>query len=239
MKRRSIAAITAVAMAIGACIPPAAACPDLAGGEPAAAAQLRWVGFGDDQVSLLFGLRAGEPFGIPAHRVDGSAAELRVRLPGARLRYPDGSASYLGERALHPPRGRIHEVRVDEDADGVVIVLRSGAPGCARLASRRYGLGTTHPAALVSIALRHGPVIALDRDRGQPGYPMQVIGLGFQPSSPVAFQAAGRQLWTSTSDASGHLDTVLVVPDLPVGDHSALARDPREGAAAWFRVEGR
>lgn len=68
---------------------------------------------------------------------------------------------------------------------------------------------------------------------------MQVIGLGFRPSSPVAFQAAGRSLWTSTSDTSGQLDTVLVVPDLPAGDHSVLVRDSSDAAAAWFRVEGR
>lgn len=237
MIHRFLVALASAAVMAGSCGAAEASCPTASGGEPGAVAQLRGIRFGDDQVSLLFGLRGGATFGVPAHSVDGSAVNVRVRIPNARLRYPDGSASYTGERALRPPGGRIVDVLIEDDGDGVILTLRASGSGCARLASRRYGLGTTHPAALISIALRDGPVVALDPDRGAPGFPMQVVGLGFTPSSPVALHAGGRVLWTASSDAAGRLDTVFYVPDLPPGDQRVIVRDAFGAATAWFRAE--
>lgn len=195
--------------------------------------------FGNDQLSLLFVQRAGELVGIPEHFVETTAAGVRVRIPGARLRTADGGSSYRGELPPAPPPGRIRGVEIAEEADGsVTIHLRVDGDGCARVASRRFGLGTTFSAALVSVALREGPVVALDPDHGAPGRGMQVVGMGFAPSSPVTFQVGAGVVWSSRSDERGELDTVLVVPDLAGRDHGALVRDSAGGTAlAWFRID--
>lgn len=195
--------------------------------------------FGNDQLSLLFVQRAGEQVGIPEHFVETTATGVRVRIPGARLRTADGGSSYRGELPPVPPPGRIRGVEIAEDLDGSVMIdLRIRGSGCARVASRRFGLGTTFSAALVSIALRDGPVVALDPDHGVPGRGMQVVGMGFAPSSPVTFQVGPGVVWSSHTDERGELDTVLVVPRLAGRGHSALIRDGAGGTAlAWFRID--
>jgi hypothetical protein len=197
------------------------------------------VSFGNDQLSLLFVQRAGERVGIPEHFVETSTARVRVRIPGARLRTADGASSYRGELPPVPPPGAFRSVEISEDADGSVVVdLDVDEAGCARVTSRRFGLSTTFSAALVSIALRDGPIVALDPDHGVPGRGMQVVGMGFAPSSPVTFQVGPGVVWSSRTDESGELDTVLVVPRLAGRDHSALVRDSAGGRAlAWFRID--
>lgn len=212
---------------------------EASGGEPGSIVQLRRLSFGNDQLSLLFVQRAGETSGVPAHTIEGVPGLVRMRIPGARLRTADGVSSYAGELPPDPPPGRIRSVEIAEDTDGsVVIELRVDGDACPRVASRRFGLGTTFAAALVSVALRDGPVVALDPDHGSPGTGMQVVGIGFAPSSPVTFQVGPGVVWSSRSDERGHLDTVLFVPDRPGRGHSALVRDGSGGTAlAWFRIE--
>lgn len=224
-----------VATACGAASAPCTS----SGGEPGSVVQLRHVSFGNDQLSLLFVQRAGEQVGIPEHFVETTARGVRVRLPGARLRTADGGSSYRGELPPAPPPGRIRAVDLFEEPDGSVVVdLDVDGVGCARAASRRFGLGTTFSAALVSIALRDGPVVALDPDHGAPRTGMQVVGLGFAPSSPVTFQVGSDVVWSSESDERGYLDTVLTIPDLPGQDHSALVRDGAGATTlAWFRID--
>jgi hypothetical protein len=209
------------------------------GGERGSIVQLRHLSFGNDQLSLLFVQRAGEPSGVPEHVVEAVPGLLRIRIPGARLRTADGLSSFAGELPPDPPPGRIRSVEIAEDPDGsVVIELRVDGDTCPRLASRRFGLGTTFSAALVSVALRDGPVVALDPDHGSPPGGMQVVGIGFAPSSPVTFQVGAAVVWSSRSDERGHLDTVLFVPDLPGRDHSALIRDAGGGTAlVWFKID--
>jgi len=200
--------------------------------------QLRRISFGDDQISLLFVQRAGEPYGIPEHVVTASAGRIRVHVPGGRLRHADGTSSYFGELEPEPPPGQIRSVGIAEEADGsVVIEVDVDGAACPRTSSRRYGLGTTFSAALVSIAMRDGPVVALDPDRAAPAGSVQVVGLGFAPSSHVTFDVRQRTVWSSRTDELGHLDTVLFVSDVP-GRGAALVRD-ESGLAAlvWFLVD--
>lgn len=224
-----------LASSCGAAAAPCAA----SGGEPGSIVQLRHVSFGNDQLSLLFVQRAGETSGVPEHIVASAPGVVRVRIPGARLRTADGASSYAGELPPDPPPGRIRSVGIAEDADGSVVVeLRVDGDTCPRVASRWFGLGTTFAAALVSIALRDGPVVALDPDHGAPRTGMQVVGMGFTPSSPVTFQVGAGVVWSSRSDERGDLDTVLTIPDLPGRDHSALIRDGAgRTALVWFRVD--
>lgn len=202
--------------------------------------QLRRISFGDDQLSLLFVHRSGGRYGIPPHTVETAGTTIRVRLPGTRLRHADGTSSYFGDLEPEPPPGRLRSVRIAEEPDGSVLVeIDGGGSACPRASSRRYGLGTTFSAALVSIALRDGPVVALDPDRAAPGGSVQVIGRGFAVSSPVTFDVQRRTVWTSRTDDAGDLDTVLFVSDEP-GRGAALIRDERGSAAlAWFLVDER
>jgi hypothetical protein len=200
--------------------------------------QLRRISFGDDQISLLFALRPGAAYGIPEHVVTASAGRISVRVPGGRLRHADGTSSYFGELEPEPPPGHIRSVGIAEEADGSVVVeLAVDGAACPRTSSRRYGLGTTFSAALVSIALRDGPIVALDPDRAAPAGSVQVVGLGFAPSSHVTFGVRQRTVWSSRTDELGHLDTVLFVSDVP-GRGAALVRDESGSAAlAWFLVD--
>lgn len=236
--RGSLACALALILALTSCTPAAVPCAT-SGGEPGSIVQLRHLSFGNDQLSLLFVQRAGETSGVPAHRVEGVPGLVRMRIPGARLRTADGASSYAGELPPDPPPGRIRSVEIAEDTDGsVVIELRVDGDACPRVASRRFGLGTTFSAALVSIALRDGPVVALDPDHGVLGRGMQVVGMGFAPSSPVTFQVGPGVVWSSRTDERGELDTVLVIPRLAGRDHSALVRDGAGGTAlAWFRID--
>jgi hypothetical protein len=232
--RRGLAA--ALLVVASASCAPAAPCAPVEGGDPDALMQLRRLSFGDDQLSLLFALRPGSPYGVPAHAVTSSGDRIRVRVPGARLRHTDGTSVFFGSTEPDPPPGRFRSVTVTDEADGTVVVdiaLEGGA--CARVASRAYALGTTFSAALVSIALRDGPVVALDPDHAAPGAAAQVIGTGFAPDSPATFQVDGRTVWSSETDENGDLDTVLFMPERP-GPHAALVRDRSRSALAWFVV---
>jgi len=228
-----------VLAAAAACAPAAVACPPLRGGEAGSVMQLRDLRFGDDQVSILFGLRSGGArYGIPPYEVERTGDVVRVRIPGARLTDPDGLPSYYGERTVSPPGGSIHEIGLSSASDGgVEIAMRVSGSGCPRVLARPYVLGTTNPAAMLSVALRDGPAVALDLDHGLPGYAMQVVGVGLTPSIPVSIDVDGRPAWTSRSDANGHLDTVLFVPALPPGPHRALIHDPGRSVIAHFRVD--
>jgi hypothetical protein len=221
------------------CAAPATACAPVAGGEPGSVMQFRGMRFGDDQVSFVFGLRAGgAQYGVPEHAVERDGDLVRVRIPGARLRNTDGSPSYRGERDVTPPGTGITAVSVTEGRDeGLTFDLRVGGRGCPRLLSRRYILGTTHPEAVVSVSLRDAPMVVLDPDRGPMGSPTQVVGLGMSPSSPVTFQYAGRTVWTSRSDVRGLLDTILYVPTADAGWHRVLVRDHSRATTVWFRSE--
>ena len=237
--RRSATIVALVALLSSlSCAGPPSACAPVSGGEQASVVQLRHVSFGDDQVSLLFVQRPGEAYGIPSFAVGVEHGVIRLRLTGARLRNPDGTPSYDGPRTFQSAEGRMKDVRIDEDRDGAVVVeIPIDGRGCPRVASRRSGLGSTFSAAFVSVALRDGPVVALDPDSGRPGGPMQVVGMGFAPSSPVIFHSGGRTVWVSRSDARGWLDTVLFVPDLPPGEHVVLVRDAAGAALARYRVD--
>lgn len=230
--------LATLVIAATSCTPAALPC-EARGGDPGSTMQLRHVSFGNDQLSLLFVQRAGELVGIPEHFVETTATGVRVRIPGARLRTADGGSSYRGALPPERPPGAIRAVGIFEDADGSVTVdLDLEEAGCPRLASRRFGLSSTFSAALVSIALRDGPVVALDPDHGVPGKGLQVVGIGFAPSSPVTFQMGSGVVWSSRSDERGHLDTVLTVPDVPGREHSVLIRDGAGGTAlAWFRID--
>lgn len=210
----------------------------MTGGEPGSVVQLRRISFGDDQLSLLFVLRPEAAYGIPEHTVTATAGRIRVHLRGARLRHADGTSSFFGELEPEPPSGRFRSVKIGEEADGSVMVeIDADGSECPRTSSRRYGLGSTFPAALVSVALRDGPVVALDPDRAAPAGSVQVIGLGFAPSSHVTFEVRQRMVWSSRADALGELDTVLFVPDAP-GPGAALVRDERGSTAlTWFLVD--
>ena len=237
--RGSLRAIAAVVLVMASSCGAASAPCTTSGGEPGSIVQLRHVSFGNDQLSLLFVQRAGERVGIPEHVIGMEDGVIRIRIPGARLRTADGGSSFRGDLPPLPPPGRIRGVEITEDADGsVTIDLRVDGDGCARVASRRFGLGTTFSAALVSIALRDGPVVALDPDHGVPGTGMQVVGMGFAPSSPVTFEVGPGVVWSSRTDERGELDTVLMIPRLAGRDHSALVRDGAGGTAlAWFRID--
>ncbi len=238
MRSRSVPLLLALAVAAASCAPVAATCAPLSGGEPGSVVQLRGVRFGDDRISFLFGLRGGDVYGVPAFTAKRAGDTIEVRMPGARLRYPDGTPSYLGALELRPPEGRIVDVSVaDDGGDGVTVLLRGAGLECPRAAARRYGLGSTHPAALVSIALRDGPTVVFDPDGGAPGFPMQVVGLGFTPSAPVGFQSDGRTLWTSHADAKGLLDTIMYVPQVAPGPHRVLGRNAGRTVSSWFRAE--
>ncbi len=234
---RRAAWLAGAALLAASCAEAPAACEARLGGETGAVAQLRWVRFGDDQISLLFGLTSGTRFGIPEHVVETTGEEIRISIPESRLRYPDGTPSYLGEEVLHAPGGGAIEVDVAPAGDGTRVRLRSAKRACPRVASRRYGLGSTHSAALISIALRDGPSVALDPAHGAPGFPMQVVGLGFGRSERVSLSVDGRGVWESTTDAAGQLDTVLYVPDLPPGERSVVVKGGGGSATAWFRVD--
>ena len=228
----------AVIAAVASCTAPAAGCQTVTGGEPGSLVQLRRISFGDDQISLLFVLRQGAGYGIPEHTVTATAGRIRVHLPGARLRHADGTSSFFGELEPEPPSGWFRSVKIEEEADGSVMVeIHADGSRCPRTASRRYGLGSTFPAALISVALRDGPGGALAPDRAAPAGSVQVIGVGFAPSSHVTFDVRQRRVWSSRTDALGQLDTVLFVPDHP-GPGSALVRDERGSAAlTWFLVD--
>jgi hypothetical protein len=234
---RALSCGLALVLSLSSCSPAAVPCTT-SGGERGSVMQLRRISFGDDQISLLFALRPGAAYGVPEHVVTTSAGRIRVHVPGGRLRHHDGTASYFGELEPAPPPGRIRSVRIAEEADGSVLmeIDVEGAP-CPRISARRYGLGTTFSAALVSIALRDGPVVALDPDRAAPAGSVQVVGLGFAASSHVTFDVRQRTVWSSRTDELGHLDTVLFVPDAP-GRGAALVRDESGSTAlAWFLVD--
>lgn len=210
----------------------------MSGGEAGAVVLLRHVSIGVDQVAFLFVQRPDATYGVPPHTVESANGVIRVRVPGARLRNPDGTSSYWGERSLRTPGGRIRGVTIDEAADGTVTIeLEADGGACPRVASRRSGLSSTFSAAFVSVALRDGPVVALDPDRGPIGYPMQVVGMGFRPSSPVAFHSDGRVVWDSRSDARGWLDTVVRIPQGPPGRRAMLVRDASGAAQVWYSAE--
>lgn len=233
--RRVLLALSVVAASCGSTT---AACAPVAGGEPGATVQLRGLRFGADQIAFMFGLRSGGVYGIPAFTAERDGDAVRVRVPGARLRNADGSPSYHGEREVRPPEGRIARVTIEEDAsEGVSIVLHGTGTGCPRTAARRYGLGSTHPAALVSVAFHDGPVVVFDPDGGAPGFPMQVVGLGFTASAPVAFQSEGKTVWTSRADAKGLLDTIMYVPPVAPGPHRVVIRNAARSVASWFHAE--
>jgi len=235
---RWAAPLLALVLATASCASPPPACGPASGGEAGSVVQLRGLRFGDDQIAFLFGLRAGGVYGIPAFTAEREGDVVRVRMPGARLRNADGSPSYHGEREVRPPEGRIARVTIEEDAsEGVIMVLRGMRSACPQTAVRRYGLGSTHPAALVSVAFRDGPVVVFDPDGGAPGFPMQVVGLGFTPSAPVAFQSDGRTVWTSHADAKGLLDTIMYVPPVAPGLHRVVIRNAARSVASWFRAE--
>lgn len=248
---RGVASVVILVIAAGACAPaetggPAPltvqpqTCAPSRGGDEGAVMQLRRISFGNDQVSLLFVLRPGAPYGVPEHQVSSATGLVSVRVPGARLKHADGTPSFFGEAEPSPPPGAVRSVRIAEEAEGAVTVtIGTDAPACPRVYSRRYGLGTTFSGALVSIALRDGPVVALDPDRAAPGAAMQVIGVGFAASSPVTFQVRGRTVWSSRTGEDGTLDTVLFAPESP-GRGAALVRDSHGSAAlAWFLVDER
>lgn len=234
---RPVALALVAVLLVTACAGAPVSCPVITGGDPGSLVQLRGVRFGDDSVSLLFGLRGGAPYGIPPFTVERAGDLVRVRLSGARSFYPDGTPSLRGPRDLTAPAGGMGTVSVRDEADGSVAVdIRAGRGGCPRVRDRRYILGTTHPAALIAVALHDGPVFVVDPDRGPAGWPTQVVGLGFTPSSPVAFLTGGRTVWTSRTDAKGWLDTTFYLPDAD-GSGLVVARDAARAATAHFRVE--
>lgn len=235
-RSRFVLALVALLSSLS-CTGSSPACAPVSGGEQSSLMQLRRVSFGDDQISLLFALRPGATYGIPAHEVSADGGRIRVRVPGGRLRHPDGTPSYFGATEPVPPPGRLQTVSVSSENDGSVVVeIVARGSACPRVTSRRYGLGTTFSAALISIALRDGPVVALDPDRQAPGQAAQVIGAGFAPESAVTFQIGPRTVWSSQTDKQGFLDTVLFMPDR-IGRGSALMRDASGSAVVWFLVD--
>lgn len=236
--RRALTATLVLALLTSGCGAPRA-CAPVRGGESDSVMQLRRLSFGDDVLSLHFVLRPGSAYGIPAHELSQDGGALRIRVAGARLRNPDGTPSFFGALAPSPPPGALRGVAVREDADGsVVIEVTTGSAACALVHSRLYGLGSTFSAALVSIALRAGPVVALDPAHAAPGASVQVVGMGFRPSATATFHIGARTVWSSVTDEEGLLDTSVSVPAAS-GRGAVLVRQGLAAALAWVEVDER
>jgi len=211
-------------------------CGTTTGGNAGVETQLRFIDANDSQIVLTFGASsASNAFDVPPFELvplEGTSARraYRLRVAGTSTLNPDGTASYVGLKAIEPGGRTVRGITlIDEKVRVVTFTVLLERDACPFVAAKSYQYGKSPRA---QIALTFGGASALtvetrsDVVGGAPiGRAVQASGIGYAPSSRISIAIGGRRVWDTTANADGTFDSGFWIPEREPDVYTVTATD--------------